>query len=103
MTIAILIQFLRDLIHLLGTFLLRLEQQEAVGRLDNLHLAQGPRPATPSDSSVTLRQDTPPSPSAWRQERTTNTELREEYQRAGICGHYFHEARRPRLHHCPVC
>lgn len=58
------------------------------------------RQSTPENQQVA---PTPLSPSAWRQNPTTNQELRTEFLVTRRCGHYCHEVPTPRLRICPVC
>jgi hypothetical protein len=60
------------------------------------------RAATP-ETTISNAATLPTSPSAWRGQRVPNTTLTAEYERTGLCGHYFHETATPRLPACPVC
>ena len=65
---------------------------------------EGTPPSTPQpEQPVLTTPEAPGSPSAWRSQRTPNTQLRREFTNSGICPHYCHEVVRPRLLLCPVC
>jgi hypothetical protein len=69
------------------------------GALSETTTTLSPRPLTPA---TTTFEETP-SPSTWRQEKTSNTELRTEYRQTGTCPHYCHHVPRSTLDTCPVC
>ena len=105
--IALAIEVLRLFITFLQQVLVLLESRQQVAALAESLTSASLTPSTttrgrtpspgPSESTI------PTSPSAWRHSRTPNNLLRLEYTRTGVCPHYCHETRNPRLATCPVC